>query len=248
MSHFGPNLRIRNLGGSNMSSFLPSSAAGMVPGYSVTRRVRTNHRQRGVSLVELMVVVIMALILSAIAVPSVVSLTRTFRLSGDARVIAAQLNLARMRAAADYTHARLYVNLSTNTFHMEAWNKGSACWQTDGDTNACTQTSSPVTPLASGDTFGFGSITSGPTAATSTTAQAPACISGVAGTSPGTTTSNTACVEFNSRGYPVNSSNSVVASDAIYVTNNTLIFSAITVPISGQPSEYRYTGSAWTQF
>lgn len=195
-----------------------------------------------------MIVLIMSLIVVAMAIPSVVTISRNYRIGGDTRAIAAQLNVARMRAAAEFSHARVYMDLQGNTFHLEVWNKGSACWQTDGDTNACTQISSPVISLSSGDAFGFGSITSGPTAATSTTAQAPACRAGVAGTSPGTSTSKTACIEFNSRGNPVDSSNSIVASDAIYITNNLTSFSAIGVSISGQPSEYRYTGSSWAQF
>jgi prepilin-type N-terminal cleavage/methylation domain-containing protein len=201
--------------------------------------------QRGVTLVELSMVVVAGLILTAATLPALTSLTQGFRISSDTRAISAQLNLARMRAAADFTHARVYVNLTGSTYHLEIWNKASTCWQTIGDTNACTQASSPVIPMASGDTFGFGSIATGPLVAP---AQAPACISGVAGPSPGSTTANTACVEYNSRGYPVNSSNTIVASDAIYMANNSKFYYAITVAISGQPSGYRYTGSAWSQF
>jgi Tfp pilus assembly protein FimT len=205
------------------------------------------YRSHGFSMIELMLVVIGIIILSAIAIPSVTGLARSFRIGGDTREIAAQLNLARLRAAADYTHARVYVNLSANTYHLEVWNKASACWQTFEDSNSCTQITSPVVPLAPGDTFGFGSISTGPTAATSTPAQAPACKSGVAGPSPGSTTSNTACIEFGSRTYPVDSTNAVVASDAIYI-QNAEGYQAIAVSISGQPAQYRYTGSAWVQF
>ncbi len=118
-----------------------------------------NKRQLGFSLVELMVVVLVLCVLLAIAISSVESITRIYRIAGDGRGIAAELVVARMRAAADFTHARVYVDLNGNTFHLEVWNKASGCWKTDGDANACTQTTSPVTPLAQGDTFGFGSIT-----------------------------------------------------------------------------------------
>jgi Tfp pilus assembly protein FimT len=200
--------------------------------------------------VELLVVVIISIILSAMAIPAVLSTTRSFRISGDARGLSAALNLARMRAAADYTHARVYMNLNAKTFHVELWNKTGACWQTDGDAaaNACTVATSPVSFLATGDTFGFGAIAAGPTASTTPTAQAPLCTAGVAGPAPGGTTANTACIEFNSRSYPVNSANTIVASDAVYITNNLVFYSAIAVSISGQPSAYRYTGAAWAQF
>ena len=42
-------------------------------------------------------------------------LLRAPRCHTPTRQMAAQLNLARLRAAADYTHARVYVNLTTNT-------------------------------------------------------------------------------------------------------------------------------------
>ena len=215
---------------------------------ALKQRTAANKRQLGFSLVELMVVVLVLGVLLAIAISSVESITRIYRIAGDGRGIAAELVVARMRAAAEFTHARVYVDLNGNTFHLEVWNKASGCWKTDGDANACTQTTSPVTPLAQGDGFGFGSISAGPTAATSTIAQAPVCTVGVAGPAPGANISNTACIEFNSRGYPVDSANKIVASDAIYLTNNQKLYSAIAVSISGQPTAYSYRGSTWAPF
>jgi prepilin-type N-terminal cleavage/methylation domain-containing protein len=211
--------------------------------------VRTLQRgDSGFSLVELLIVVIVVLVMASFAIPNVVSITRNARNSGDARSISAGLNLARMRAAADFTHARLYADLANNSFHVESWNKAGGCWQTDGDSNSCTQTTSPVIALDTTDTFGYGSITSGPTAATNAIAQAPLCTTGVASSAPGATITNTACIEFNSRSFPVDSTNKVVASDAIYITDNQTFFSAIAVAISGQPASFKYSGSAWTQF
>jgi prepilin-type N-terminal cleavage/methylation domain-containing protein len=205
-------------------------------------------RRSGFSIVELTVVVLILGVILAIAMSSIATITRNYRIAGDGQGIAGELSLARMRAAADFTHARIYIDLSGNTFHLELWNKANGCWQTDGDANACTQTTSPVIPLAQGDTFGFGSITTGPTAATGAPALPPACTAGVAGPAAGANIANTACIELNSRGYPVDSTNTIVASDAIYLTNNQKVFSAIAVSISGQPTAYSYNGSAWVQF
>jgi prepilin-type N-terminal cleavage/methylation domain-containing protein len=212
------------------------------------QQTAANNGQLGFSLVELMVVVLILSILLAIAISSIASITRIYRIAGDGRGIAAELVVARMRAAADFTHARVYVNLNGNSFHLEVWNKASGCWKTDGDANACTQSTSPVTPLAQGDTFGFGSITAGPTAATGAAAQAPACTAGVAGAAAGANIANTSCIEINSRGYPVDSTNTIVASDAIYLTNDQKLYSAIAVSISGQPTAYSYSGSTWAPF
>jgi type II secretory pathway pseudopilin PulG len=240
MSLLSRNLRSQEFCGSGANHFLLTEEQ--------MKQTVANKRQLGFSIVELMVVAGTILTLLAIAVSAVASITRNYRIAGDGRNITAVVNLARMRAAADFTHARVYMNLTGSTFHLEIWNKASTCWQTDGDSNACTQTTSPVTYLSQDDTFGFGSITAGPTAATTTTAQAPVCTVGVAGASPGSNISNTACIEFNSRGYPVNSANNIVASDAIYVANAQKLYSAIAVSIAGQPTAYGYSGSGWIAY
>jgi Tfp pilus assembly protein FimT len=208
----------------------------------------THKRQAGFSTIELMVSLGILFTVAGFVVPSITTVTRMYRMQGDARSLAVDLNLARMRAAGDYSHARAYIDLNGNTFHVEVWNKVGGCWQTDGDANACTQTTSPVTLLATGDSFGFGSISAGPTTATATIAQAPACKTGVAGTSPGTDIANTACIEFNSHGYPVDSTNTLIASDAIYITSSQKVFFVVTAPIGGQPTTYSYSGSAWSLF
>jgi len=214
------------------------------------RQTVNDKRQRGDSMIEILVGVALLMSLLGFAVPSATTIMRTYRISGDARSISVALNLARMRASADYSHARTNINLNTNTFRVEVWNKVGGCWQTDGGSNDCPQTTSPVTSLGQGDIFGFGSLTAGPTAATIAIAQAPICKTGVAGAAPGANIANTACIEFNSRGYPVDSTNTLVASDAIYIRNSnsqTFCF-AVAVPIAGQPTTYSYDGSAWATF
>jgi prepilin-type N-terminal cleavage/methylation domain-containing protein len=204
---------------------------------------RRHDSTRGFSLAELMIVVSIILILVSVGIPSVMTITRNLRIRGDTQILAAQVHLARMRAAADFTHARIYLDLNANTFHLEIWNKTAGCWKTEPDSNNCTQAGSSVTPLATGDTFGLGSQKVGPTPATLVAAQAPACTVGVAGAA-GANIANTACIEFNSRSYAVDSTNAIVASDAIYVTNNVWT-SAVTVSVAGRPTAFVHSGSTW---
>jgi len=211
-------------------------------------RAPATRKQRGFSLIEMTMVVLIAIVTTGIAVTSIPRVTSNFRLSGDTRGISAAISEARMLAAAQFTHARVYMDLSGNTYHVEVWSKANACWQTYGDTVNCTAASSPVTPLGWRDTFGFGSITAGPTTATSTIAQAGKCTPGVAGGSAGTAINNTACIEFNSRSYPVDSTNTLVTNDAIYLGNNSTTYSGIAVTIVGQPTAYRYDGTGWFQY
>jgi Tfp pilus assembly protein FimT len=195
-----------------------------------------------------MVVLLITIVITAMAVTSIPRITNNFRLSGDTRSISAQLSLARMIAAAQFTHARVYMKFDNNTYHTEVWNKTNSCWQTYGDTANCTGASSPVMTLGWGDSFGFGTISAGPTAATNTIAQAGKCTPGVAGASPGTAVNNTACIEFNSRSYPVDSTNTLITSDAIYLGNNSTTYSGVAVSIIGQPTAYRYSGTGWFQY
>jgi len=181
--------------------------------------------QAGFSTLEMMIVVAMSIIITAIAVPGYFSTSRYLRITGDLRALNGITAQAKMRAAADFTHARAYVDLANGTYHLELWNKagnaGAGCWQTDGDiANACTANNSPVLNLSQGDTFGFGSLTAGPTPGQTTISQAALCRVGAANNpGGGSGTANTACIEFNSRGTPVDNTGAPVATGAFYITN-----------------------------
>src|ERR1700758_551631 len=94
--------------------------------------------ERGFSTLELTVVMFMSLVMAAIAVPSYIRVASYLRSMGDLRSLNGTTAQAKMRAAANFTHARIYMDLANNNFHLELWNKAGNCWQTDGDTaNAC---------------------------------------------------------------------------------------------------------------
>ncbi len=193
--------------------------------------------ERGFSMIELTIVGAIAIIAAALAIPGFTSINRYLHISGDMRALNATVALAKMRAAQDFTHARAYADLSKNTFHLEFWNKTNGCWQTDGDTtNPCTVSTSPVQQLSEGVTFGFGTVGAGNPNPQNPIAQAIPCYKGsIAGPdSGGGVNANTACVEFNSRGIPVDPSTggTPTANDALYVTDGNTVY-GVTVNAGG---------------
>jgi Tfp pilus assembly major pilin PilA len=191
------------------------------------------HPESGFSTIELMVVLVILMVSAAVTIPGYLSMTRYLRITGDGRDLSGGIAGAKMRAAQDFTHARLHADLANNTFQLEVWNKNAACWQTDGDVgNPCTVAGSPVQPLSQGVLFGLAAVGAGAPNPQAVVAQAPACLVGVAGGGNLATIANTACIEFNSRGLPVAADGSPTANDAIYITNNNTVYGT-TVIVSG---------------
>jgi Tfp pilus assembly protein PilE len=186
--------------------------------------------QRGFTTVELVIVLIVGLAVAAMAIPGYSAMMRYLRIGGDAHDLNGVVAEAKMRAASDFTHARAYADLQANTFHIEVWDKtangGAGCWKTEGDSvNPCTAAASPVQPLSQGVAFGFGNVGAGSPNPQTVIAQAPACgkFVAVAG-STYAPIPNTACIEFNSRGLPVNSAGTPTANDALYLTDGNTVY------------------------
>ena len=198
------------------------------------KKMAKNRKQAGFSTLEMLVVIAISVIITVIAVPTYLNTTAYLRVAGDLRALNGITAQAKMRAAANFTHARVFADLNGNTYQLQVWNKTGACWVVDSDrTNTCVTYSSSapsgaVLNLSQGVTYGFGSLSSGPTPGQATIAQASPCRND-ANTSD---IANTACVVFNSRGIPIDSSNSPIATGAFYVTNGTVV-NAVTVSATG---------------
>ena len=172
--------------------------------------------QFGLTLIELVVVAALSVIVAAVAIPMFVNGLRNWRLAGDARAIASQLALARMRAANEFTQAELSIDTSGGTFQIKIYNKTSSTFVTEGG----------VFNLSSGNSFGYGALST--PAGTQTT---------IAVSSP---------IIFNSRGIPITSTGTPTGTYAIYLTDGNGGFFAVTVSPASDVNLWKYSGG-WVQ-
>jgi prepilin-type N-terminal cleavage/methylation domain-containing protein len=193
---------------------------------------------RGFSLIELLMVVAIMGALAAITVPMSGNAIRFLKISGDARELSNATAVAKMRAAAKFTQSRLYVDILGRQFYVQTFDKATSTWTTEGG----------ATSLSSTVIFGYGPIGAPPPNTQTTIGQAPACIT-MAGSPPvETPVANTACIIFNSRGIPIDSTGSPTGLDAVYVTDGSAVY-GITVAATGfiRTWQSHYTSTpTWT--
>jgi Tfp pilus assembly protein FimT len=195
-------------------------------GKEMNPKLLPKRTERGFTMIEMLIVVAMSIVLVAFAVPKYLTIQNSLRISGDVRSIAELTAQAKLRAASDFTHARVYADLNGNDFQQQVWNKTNSCWVADTDaTNTCLTYNSgtpsgTVISLSQGDSFGFGALTAGPTLGQQPNmSQAAQCLDNTA-----TAIANTACIVFNSRGIPINATTlAPIATGAFYVTNGTVV-------------------------
>jgi prepilin-type N-terminal cleavage/methylation domain-containing protein len=189
----------------------------------------------GFTLLELLIVMAVVIVVAGMAIPKVMTMVNNMRTEGDAENLNSAILLAKMRAGADFARARVYADLSANTYHIEVFTSGDTQWRAEGGTQY----------LSNNATFGYGSLSIPPTGAASV-AQAPACLENDMVAS--NTYSNTACVMFNSRGIPVDNTMAATTNDALYITNGTTV-TGVVVSATGLTKIWR-TGSStavWEQ-
>jgi prepilin-type N-terminal cleavage/methylation domain-containing protein len=192
--------------------------------------------RRGFSLIEMLMVVGVTTVVAAMAVPMMSNTIGNFRLSGDAHSVSSAMALAKLRAASGFSQARLFVDLTSRTFHVETLQKSPVAWITDGGT----------TTLSTGVTFGFGAIATSPL--NGVIAQSLPCV-----TAAGAAIANTACILYNSRGIPVDPSGAApnvgapTGNDALYLTDGTAVYGLLLLA-TGQSKLYRtnISSASWS--
>jgi prepilin-type N-terminal cleavage/methylation domain-containing protein len=175
----------------------------------------------GFTLIEVMITCAISVIVAAIAVPMMTNGLHNFRLSGDARSITNTVSLAKLRAASDFSKSRVFVDIPTQSFHLEVWSKTTNAWVTEGGSSYLSSAS---------ESFSFG-VVGTPPPNTQGAIGFTQCL-----TAAGVAVANTACVVFNSRGIPVidaaGTTGAPTANQALYITDGTAVF-GVTVAATG---------------
>ena len=194
--------------------------------YGVISPPSCRRREGGFTMIELATVVSILLIVSAIAIPYFTSVQQAYKMSGAARTVASMLAETKIRAASNFSLARL------NCTDMTSSTRASCQIELCNASLTCTLEDS-AQPLPANVTFSFGNISTVPTP--DSTQSSP---------------TETLQVYFNSRGIPVNvsgSSHVPTGGYAIYLkdkgntaTNQTY---AIVVTLAGRTSIFQYQNS-----
>jgi prepilin-type N-terminal cleavage/methylation domain-containing protein len=197
---------------------------------SFARRSRT---QRGFSLLQLLFVVAIVGIISAIALPSFVNTSRPYRLRNDAHALASLITMARMRASVEFAHVE--VSCTTNTTPATCILESS---QFPNATSFVVGSEPQKIYLSSGVSFGI-----------PTTITTPVRNQGVAyqGDLPQNTptTTNTPVIVFNSRGLPVDALTGLIPTSdyVLYLKDTTGNYYAVSVNQTGHPSLYQWNSA-----
>jgi Tfp pilus assembly protein PilE len=183
------------------------------------------------SLIELMTVLTIAGVITAIALPSFLNAVKSYRLNADVSDLASMLNVARMRAAAEYAPYRLDIDTAAGTYVMEKLCGDTSSSGLSSDASCTGPYSAHSTPqyelgtqyASQGDTF-------------------QTCRPSVAGVFPGTITADASgcpsqlSIYFNTRSSPVDASGQPLSNGGavLYATNPDNMAEAITVSPGGR--------------
>ena len=193
------------------------------PWLAIGRQVRPPSNA-GYTAIEMMVVMSLMGLLTAMSVPSMSAMLGYYRLSGDIRSVSNTVAVAKTRAAAAFTRGRLYVDLTSGDYHVETWRKsGTPGWVAEGSYGS----------LSVGNIFGLASMDTPPPNTQTVIGLSPECLD-----DDGAALASTACVVFNSRGIPVDAADVPTGAGGLYVTDNAAVY-AVTIAATGLTRVWR---------
>lgn len=173
--------------------------------------------------------------MAAIGLPLSSGMIDDIKIRGDAQGLSSAVAQAKLTAAAKFTHSRLFVNLATNTYRIQTWNRTG----TPGWVNAIEDLY-----LSDRAQFGFGVATAPPPNTQVSLEQAPPCRDDL-----NVEITSTACVIFNSRGVSVTAAGPPATVQALYLAGPSGSYGII-LGATGQLQVWHTTQSgtsAWKQ-
>jgi Tfp pilus assembly protein FimT len=157
-----------------------------------------------------MATMILLVTMAAFILPFTRTTLQAMNLSSDARNLSSATALAKMRAAAEFSKARIRVNFASRTFWVERWqNTAPIGWITEG----------VITTLSSNVTFGFLGAAAPPPNTQAAIGQAAGCLDNA-----GVAIAGSGCIVFNSRGVPIDAVNVPTPNGAFYVTADQTVY------------------------
>jgi hypothetical protein len=138
--------------------------------------------------------------LAAFVLPFTRTTLNAMNLTNDARNLSGATSMAKMRAAADFTKARIFVSLTGRTFIIQRWRKNPGTWVTEGGVQA----------LSATVTFGFGTLATPPPNTQAVIGQAAPCLDDA-----GAVVADTGC-------------NSPTSAGAFYISDGQTIYGVTT--------------------
>jgi type II secretory pathway pseudopilin PulG len=192
-------------------------------------RAPRTRAESGFTLLEIVTVLAVGIIIAGVGLPYMNRTLAYMKLSGVARSVANATGAVKIRSAAKYTRARLFVDRSGNSYHLEILDTSvtplppaGGHWVADGGT----------TYLPTNVLFSTGAVTSPPL---NTQPVAQFGMTAFLCTDDNLVViGNTSCIMFNSRGVPVkdDGTGNPTDWDALYISDGTNVY-AVTILATG---------------
>lgn len=175
-------------------------------------------RERGFSLIELVILLALAGIVAGFSIPTLSSSMRRWQLASDARNIATNLTYAKFGAISQMTHCRLSFDVEGNQWSLSKYNRTTSAYALQGSPNQ----------LSNG-------LANSGIQLRSDSSSAPS----------GFSTSSSVSITFNSRGIPIDATGKPTSNNVVYLSDAREEY-AVTVSLTGKVQLWKLISGQWT--